>query len=541
MKNLSIKTKLITLITLPILGLLLTLFLSLNELYIVKSGVDRIYKDRVVPLEDLKIIADDYAILVVDAVNKANAGLQTSEQAADNIRSALANIDSKWQKYMATELTEKEAKLAREAQGLFQSANAAIDDALVLLASVPGNAKGKLDAIDGPLYSTVDPISDKISELVHLQLEVAKAEDEWVGEEYESQKVLLSLIALGIITLVTLVGITVYRSMIGPLNEMQQAIANISDNFDLTQSVSETGGRELAAICSSFNGMVRHMREMISQISGASQQLSSAAEGLTALSIGTNESIHRQQGEIQQVATAMNEMVSTAQEISNNAGEADHEARSTSEEAASGNRIVSEAVDSTTTLVDDVKNVSEHIANLKSDSESIGSVVDVIRGIAEQTNLLALNAAIEAARAGDQGRGFAVVADEVRTLAQRTQVSTKEIQDAIGNLQSGTEKAVEAMSAGQKRAEVAGEKAVAAGEALQRIASSVAGITERNAQIALASGQQTEVSDEVNQSLVNINDTSNQSSTDAERLASESEMLSSLSHELTQTVSRFKV
>ena len=541
MKNLSIKTKLITLITLPVLGLLLTLFLSLNELYIVKSGVDRIYKDRVVPLEDLKIIADDYAILVVDAVNKANAGLQTSEQAANNIRSALANIDSKWQKYMATELTEKEARLAREAQSLFQSANAAIENALVLLASVPGNAKGKLDQIDGPLYSTVDPISDKISELVHLQLEVAKAEDEWVGEEYESQKVLLSLIALGIITLVTLVGITVYRSMIGPLNDIQQAIANINDNFDLTQSISETGGRELASICASFNGMISHMREMISQISSASHQLSSAAEGLTALSIGTNESIHRQQGEIQQVATAMNEMVSTAQEISNNAGEADHEARATSEAAASGNRIVSEAVDSTTTLVDDVKNVSEHIANLKSDSESIGSVVDVIRGIAEQTNLLALNAAIEAARAGDQGRGFAVVADEVRTLAQRTQVSTKEIQDAIGNLQSGTEKAVEAMSAGQKRAEVAGEKAVAAGEALQRIASSVAGITERNAQIALASGQQTEVSDEVNQSLVNINDTSNQSSTDAERLASESEMLSSLSHELTRTVSRFKV
>jgi len=406
---------------------------------------------------------------------------------------------------------------------------------------MPGNAAGKLNAIDGPLYATIDPISDKISELVSLQLRVAKQEDLAVNEKYQSQKIILTSLSVTLIILVTLLGYFVYQSIITPLRKMQAAIGEISSNSDFTITVPSTGSRELDSIGDSFNQMVHHLREVISQIVSSSGQLSSSATGLANISIEANKSIHQQQGEIQQVATAMNEMVSTAQDISNNANEADQEAKQTSEEALSGNKVVSEAVQSTNTLVGDVQLVSERIEQLKEDSNNIGTVVDVIRGIAEQTNLLALNAAIEAARAGDQGRGFAVVADEVRTLAQRTQVSTTEIQEAIANLQEGTERAVQAMETGRSRAQEAGEKAVLAGEALQRISVSVQGITDRNTQIALASGQQTEVSDEVNQSLVSINDVSNRSSQDATKLASESEELSTLAKDLESIVKRFKV
>ncbi|MBY4678988.1 methyl-accepting chemotaxis protein [Marinobacterium arenosum] len=544
MNNLSIRFKLILLSVLPIFGLFIIVSTALNQMGNINAGVDRIYKDRVIPLEDLKIIADDYAVYVIDAVNKANAGLMSAGEALQGIQEARREIAGKWQAYMATELTKQEAKLADEAERLFSAANRAIDgveSALQLFASNGQSAAGQLDAYDGPLYRDIDPISEKIAELVNLQLRVAGEERSAIQAAYESEILILAITTVAIVVGLALLSWGVYRSVRGPLDQMQDTMERIARDSDLTLSVEVQGDNELASISRSFNQMLEQMRNVIAQIANATTALAGSASEMTEVSIRANDSINTQRSEIQQVAAAMEEMVATAQDVARNAEMADREAQGTSEEARKGNVIVGDAVTATTNLVQDVENVSERIRTLESDSESIGSVVDVIKGIAEQTNLLALNAAIEAARAGEQGRGFAVVADEVRTLAQRTQSSTQEIQEAIERLQEGTRNAVLAMQAGQQRAESAGGKATEAGQALGVIAKAVNAITDMNAQIASASEEQTSVSEEINRSLTAIHEASDASADGAEHMAQSSEELQRLSADLQALVSKFRV
>lgn len=210
--------------------------------------------------------------------------------------------------------------------------------------------------------------------------------------------------------------------------------------------------------------------------------------------------------EVEQVATAMQEMTATLSDMASNCSDAATSSQSASEEADAGDKIVSQTISLVQSLSEQLSKTSEVIAELEEHSKGIGSVLDVIQSIAEQTNLLALNAAIEAARAGDQGRGFAVVADEVRALAQRTHESTTEIQTMIDLLQQGTGKAVSNVHKGVDSAQLCAEQAKQAGNALRTIRDAVASITDMTHHIASAVEEQSNVAIEVNRSVVTISE-----------------------------------
>lgn len=541
LSNLNIRTKLALISVLPMLGILLIVVMSLTELRQANQGVGRIYEDRVVPLEDLKIIADDYAVFVIDAVNKANAGVMTGSDAAKGIKSARQEIDDKWRKYMATTLTAEEARLAEEAERLFVKANQALDKLESALSGLgSGNIAGQLQDYDGPLYDSIDPISEKIAELISLQLRVAGEERSAIEAAYGTSLIIMTSLFIGIILVLIILNLMVFKAIRNPLEALNQAMERVAGQSDLTVSVNVQGRDELAVMGGNFNTMLERQRRLISDIVNATHQLSSAAEEMTSVSNQANQSINNQRLEIEQVASAMNEMVSTSQDVAMNAEQADAQAKEMMSQSDQGTRIVDAAVSSTNTLVGNVADVSERIRQVENDSESIGSVVGVINDIADQTNLLALNAAIEAARAGDKGRGFAVVADEVRTLAQRTQESTTEIRDAIERLQSGTRVAVDAMDRSQNEAAEAGQKAAEAGEALQGISGAVGQITDMNTHIASASEEQTSVAEEINRSLVAINDASQESAEGASQISVASEELSRLAVDLNGKVTQFR-
>ncbi|MCB1922041.1 MAG: methyl-accepting chemotaxis protein, partial [Candidatus Competibacteraceae bacterium] len=204
----------------------------------------------------------------------------------------------------------------------------------------------------------------------------------------------------------------------------------------------------------------------------------------------STDRIRQQLAEAEQVATAMNEMTATVQDVAQTAASADAAASDADAKASEGRSVAVQALAATEDLVNEVQQAAAVIRKLESESESIGAVLDVIRGIAEQTNLLALNAAIEAARAGEQGRGFAVVADEVRTLAGRTQDSTQEIQRMIESLQQGTKGATQSMEKGQTKAQSTLDQVKSTEQTLSVISQAVARIKEMNAQIATAAEEQ---------------------------------------------------
>ncbi|WP_439000466.1 methyl-accepting chemotaxis protein [Pseudomonas benzopyrenica] len=262
---------------------------------------------------------------------------------------------------------------------------------------------------------------------------------------------------------------------------------------------------------------------------------------MNAVTDEASRGLQRQNGEVEQAAAAVNEMTAAVEEVARNAASASTSAQQSERSTGLGAARVTETVNAIHSLTSTVSHTSEQIVALAGQAQGIATVVDVIRGIAEQTNLLALNAAIEAARAGEQGRGFAVVADEVRALAHRTQESTREIEQMIGGIQSGSEGAVQAMQRSRDEATATLKIANEAGAALEEIARSITEINERNFLIATASEEQAQVARSVDQNLVSIRDLSIQTSAGAHQTAAAAHEVSRLAVDMNRLVGRFSV
>ncbi|WP_420849696.1 methyl-accepting chemotaxis protein [Pseudomonas rhizoryzae] len=283
------------------------------------------------------------------------------------------------------------------------------------------------------------------------------------------------------------------------------------------------------------------LRDTLQQINSASNQLAQAAKGLSSATEDSTQSLSRQGAEIQQAATAVTEMTTAVEEVAQNAVSTSEASCSAREQADLGRRQAQESIATINSMASVIQVSTQKVDGLANQAREIGKVLEVIRGIAEQTNLLALNAAIEAARAGDQGRGFAVVADEVRALAQRSQNSTGEIEGMIVAIRNSADEAVAAMSQSRTLAEDSQRSTAAAGQALEQIAESVAGINDRNLVIASAAEQQAQVAREVDRNLVNIQDAALNTAEGAERTSRASHELADLAASLTQMVGRFRL
>lgn len=356
----------------------------------------------------------------------------------------------------------------------------------------------------------------------------------------ESFEVMISIIVLAVVIgliLAYLIG----RSILNPINKLRTTIEDIEANSDLTQRIDITSKDEIGSTSVAFNAMLEKFEALIQQVTSSATQLATASEEVSSVAQDSASNVDRQRNETDQVATAINQMTATVQEVAGNATNAAGAASNADNEAKGGRAVVESATQAIAQLAEEIENAAGVIKGVEQDSETIGTVLDVIKGIAEQTNLLALNAAIEAARAGEQGRGFAVVADEVRTLASRTQQSTQEIEAMIEKLQSGARNAVTVMDKSKSQAQTGVDQAREAMQSLDAITRAVATINEMNTQIASAAEEQASVSEEINKNVTNISQISEQTASGTEQTTAAADELAKLATELQQLISQFKI
>lgn len=393
----------------------------------------------------------------------------------------------------------------------------------------------------------VKPFAEQVFKTLQTLREQGKQK---AGERFEAQEASatrtnnLSITAtLLIAVLGVVVTLLTIRSILAAIGGEPDTVATITRTIargDLSSTI-KVNTNDNTSVAAAVVAMQTQLRDTLQQISNSATQLAAAAEEMTAITEDGVQGIQRQNNEIDQAATAVNEMTSAVEEVARNA---EHTARSSSNAtsaAQAGLGLVKKTVSAINTMSTDVQKTAVLIGELADQSRDIGKVLDVIRGLAEQTNLLALNAAIEAARAGEAGRGFAVVADEVRALAHRTQQSTSEIERLVSNIQNGTDRAVSSMRGNTELASDTLSIAEGANDSLSVISTAVSEINDLNLVIASAAQQQAHVAREVDRNLVNIRDLSAQSSSGAQQTSSASRELLTLALDLNNIVGRFRL
>lgn len=416
-----------------------------------------------------------------------------------------------------------------------QSLDAFRSDLEVMLRAAGGNMMGaqglatKGNAVVADLYKAQDVLQEELLAALDRRAHDRMFERLFILGMFTFMGLLLAYVFCGI-----------YGSMRKAIDEVLTATRQIAQG-DLTAHVQVQGKDEMADVGTGFNNMVQAFRASLAQVEQSSHAVSDASLRMGASIERAKQSMNAQQGETEQVATAINEMTASVADVAQNTEGAARAAGQASQASSNGLAVMQGTRETIEALANEVELSSQKVSALAVHSQEIGGVIEVIRNIADQTNLLALNAAIEAARAGEQGRGFAVVADEVRTLASRTQGSTEEIRRIIQELQLAMSAAVEQMKTGKDRAQECVRSADQASRSLGAINDEVELIVGMNTQIASAAVQQHAVSEDINRNITEIRNGSIVLLEGIEENALTAEELSRLAGELRTVVSRFKI
>ena len=382
------------------------------------------------------------------------------------------------------------------------------------------------------LIDVIDQLSDAVN--IEVESELKQVEADYLQMMNGVVAVIGLIVVVGLIIAWYLSGM-----IVSPIMAVRDALGKVALG-DLSVRTDEQGNNEICNLSHDLNLTLSKLQGTIGSMNRISEQVASASTELAEVMASAQRNAQSELSEIEQVASAVNELSSTAENVSGNASEADECAKHSHKMIKEGMDVFSQSEQASHETSAKMNEAAEVVTNLRAQSEQVSKVIEVIQAISEQTNLLALNAAIEAARAGEAGRGFAVVADEVRKLAARTQESTREIQAIIENLQAQSAGANTGMQASLKMLQESEELTGLANEVLVGITDAMAVIGDMNAEVAAAAEQQSQVTQSINRNVVNMSDLVNQNVAGISQSAAASEELSRLAEQQHKQLAFFR-
>jgi methyl-accepting chemotaxis protein len=430
-------------------------------------------------------------------------------------------------------LLERERKLMQE----YRSAR----DALLQLSRQHKTQEAEQAIFNGPMRTITAALSKSMAEHMQFNYRLAATLSADNTKAYQ-QAITTSLVFISICLLVCgILGGRLFRHIRSSLLGMRDVMLNVRQSLDFRLRVKLERKDEVGETAEAFNTLLQQLQSSFQDIRRSVENVDQAIEGVAANTSQIARSSEVQSEAASAMAAAVEEMTVSINHVSDRAMEASSQTSTAGGMATQGGQVIMATVAGITQVSASVQDAATHIRQLKQDSQTIATVMGIIKDIAEQTNLLALNAAIEAARAGEMGRGFAVVADEVRKLAERTAKSTTEISSVITKMQQGTEDAVSSMEQVVVRANQEADSAREANTAIDQIQSNTHQAMGLVHDISNSIAEQTSTSNTMAQRVEQIAQMAEENSSAAGSSADAARNLHQQARTILRTVAQYQV
>ena len=483
--------------------------------------LENIYKDSSTPIGQIRVIAQLNNIISSAMVEKNSEKLETKIKRAQQLTSILEpqSTSPRIQEYLSLTISPSgvfsDLRKKIQAQNITHRSMRSINQEMAVAVTI--SKLNLSQAYKAVLDSTV----------------IAKQNFS------NSMRTLFIFFSCALIFAVILT-LTIPRSIKKPLNLILHLLDGLSKG-DLSQYANYNKKDEFGTLANRYDKTIEQLSAVIKEITESSKEINHAAESNGVSSESLVKEISVQNNETANVAAAMNQMKHSFNEVAESASLTSQKVQEAKSLAEHGRTTVEENNDINQELTQKLEESSRLTAEVEKFSQSIGSILDVIKNISEQTNLLALNAAIEAARAGEQGRGFSVVADEVRSLAQKTNQSANEISEMIVKLQNAVSSAVNNMSECLESMHTSNTKNNEVSQSIEDFNGIIDDIVKMATQIATAAEEQQYTAAEISQNVSGISESTEKTEKAVNLLSENGRSLTNLADRQTSLVQHFSV
>nr|WP_163050735.1 methyl-accepting chemotaxis protein [Bacillus cereus] len=460
LQNLKVKYKLLSLISLAVLGMVIISSVAISSINKIKHDTEVVvddYQYSAILLEGMLRTQNSLEYNLLELITASQNEVANKEGIIDNIEKDLKKYDSLLKEY------DDGFNLSKQEDELFQKMKKSLPSYKDTYKKLFEKAK----ATNEPqmVHEFQKELKPKGIELAGYAVDLESYVSNLADQVFkDSQKMIdrsvITFIILVVVTtiVICIVSYIISKLIVAPLQTVSRMMERAKEG-DLTVHGDYTAKDELGVLVSNFNEMIAGLRTNMQEVENNIQLLFQHADGVVSASEVSSSAAKKitmdieevangaesQMQAMEQTAGAMEELTQGMQSIVNTSSSVNELSAQSALDAENGNKLMKQMIQQMDTIQNSVHSGVKQVETMKEQSEEIVKIIDVMQGITSQINLLALNAAIEAARAGESGRGFAIVADEVRKLAEQSSDSAKQIENLITQVMGTTNHTVHMM------------------------------------------------------------------------------------------------